>query len=258
MIRWFINMLLTSLIFFPDKTFYETPEQYGLAWEDVYVQTQDGVKLHGWYLEAKQAKGTVLFFHGNAGNISSRLFKAKGWADRGFSVFLIDYRGYGKSEGKIEHEKDVLEDAQAAFKWVTETKKNSLTKIVLYGESLGTNPAIRLAAEHQVGAVILEAPFTTFYDLAHTHYPFVPKMLLKDFEFSNIDRIQDIKAPLFMLHGTRDEICSYQMGETLFQKAPEPKEFFTIPDGGHNDLPNVAGSDFWEKPYRFILNHQTS
>ncbi len=178
--------------------------------------------------------------------------------DRGFSVFLIDYRGYGKSEGKIEHGKDVFEDANAAFKWATETRKVPLTKLVLYGESLGTNPAIRLGTENQVGAVILEAPFTTFYELAHTHYPFVPKMLLKDFEFSNIDRIQDIKAPLFILHGTRDEICPYRMGEALFQKAPDPKEFFSISDGGHNDLPMAAGDDFWEKPYQFILKYQTN
>ncbi len=257
MLWWLINMLLTSLIFFPEKTFYETPEQYGLTWEDVYVETSDGVKLHGWYLDASPEKGAILFFHGNAGNISGRLFKAKGWIDRGFSVFLIDYRGYGKSEGKIEQGKNVFEDAQAAFQWLKEEKEIPLNKLVLYGESIGTHPAIRLAVENKVAAVILEAPFTSFYELAHTHYPFVPKMLLKDFEFSNTDYIHQVKAPLFILHGTGDEICPYRMSEELFQKAPTPKEFFSIPQGGHNDLPNVAGSDFWEKPYRFIVGLKT-
>ena len=252
MLRWLIKMIITSLIFFPDKTFYETPQDYGFAWEDVTVQTSDGVKLHGWYLTAPKEEGTVLFFHGNAGNISHRLFKIKGWIERGISVFLVDYRGYGKSEGKIEHEQDIWRDSEAAFQWVTETKKIPLSKLILYGESLGTNPAIRLGTEYQVAAVILEAPFTTFFELARTHYPFVPKVLLKDFEFSNISRIAELKAPLLILHGTRDEICPYRMGEELFKKAPEPKEFFSISGGGHNDLPMVAGDDFWEKPGRFI------
>ncbi|HXV28222.1 MAG TPA: alpha/beta hydrolase [bacterium] len=258
MFRWLINMMITSMIFFPEKAFYETPEQYGLNWEDVFIQTEDQVKIHGWYLDAPLEKGVILFFHGNAGNISGRLFKAKGWIDRGYSVLLIDYRGYGKSEKKIEHGKDILVDAQAAFRWLTEVRKISPEKLVLYGESIGTYPALQLATANRVGGVVLEAPFTSFYELAHTHYPFVPKVFLKDFEFSNIDIISQINSPLFILHGDRDEICPYRMSEELFKIAPEPKELFTIPQGGHNDLPNIAGSDFWEKPYRFIATRQTS
>ena len=247
--------MIPAMIFFPEKTFYEKPGDYGFDWEDAALQTSDGVSLHGWFLKSPENKGTLLFFHGNAGNISGRLFKAKGWVDRGFSVLLLDYRGYGQSEGQIAHEENLTRDAEAGLAWLRDTKKIPLSKIVFYGESIGTAPAIRLAVEHPAAAVILEAPFTSFAALARRHYPFVPEMLLKDFKFPNIDRIAQIKAPLFILHGERDEICPYAMAGELFEKAPEPKTFFTIPSGMHNDLPMAAGNDYWEKPRQFIAKY---
>ena len=243
------------MIFFPDRTFYEKPADYGFDWEDASFQTADGVHLHGWFLKSPQPKGALLFFHGNAGNISHRLFKAKGWVERGFSVFLMDYRGYGQSEGEIEREGDLIKDAEAALDWLTAVKKIPLAQVVLYGESLGSAPAIRLGGEHAVGAVILEAPFTSFLDLARKHYPFVPALLLKDFQFSNIDRVSKLKAPLFILHGERDETCPYVMAGELFEKAPEPKGFFTIPNGMHNDLRMAADEDYWEKPAQFVTRY---
>lgn len=241
--------MIASMIFFPEKAFYERPENYGFLWEDAAIQTEDGVRLHGWFLKSPAEKGILLFFHGNAGNISGRLFKAKGWVDRGYSVLLVDYRGYGQSEGKIEHGDDILKDARAAWKYLS-LRHNLPT--VLYGESLGTFAATALAGEHAAAALILEAPFTSFLDLAGVHYPFVPKGLLKDFAFSNKDRIGAVQCPVFILHGTRDEICPYALSQKLFELAPAPKEFFSIQEGGHNDLPNCAGPDFWEKPYQFI------
>ena len=245
------------MIFFPEKAFYETPEDYGYTYENVDFQTEDGVRLFGWFLAAKGTeKGTLLFTHGNAGNISHRLSKVKGWVERGFSVFLIDYRGYGKSQGEIQNSEDILKDARAGLKWLHEGKKTPLSEIVLYGESLGTYPAIRLGTEQTVLAVILEAPFISFVALAGVHYPYVPKSLMKGFEFDNEKYISNFKSPVFMLHGTQDEICPYSMAEKLFEKAPEPKEFFSIPNGTHNDLPLNAGEDFWERPYEFILRNK--
>ncbi len=255
--------MITSMIFFPEKTFYEKPADYGFESEDVELLTSDRWKIHGWFLKAaKQSsqtalkeKGVILFLHGNAGNISHRLFKVKGWIDRGFSVFLVDYRGYGQSEGKIEHEENLVSDAKAGLDWLVQTKKIPLSKIVIYGESIGSAPAIRLGSEEEVAAVILEAPFTSFLDLARTHYPFVPEMMLRDFEFGNISRVAELKAPLFILHGMRDEICPYAMAGELFEKAPEPKGFFSVPNGMHNDLPMSAGEDFWEKPCQFVAKY---
>ena len=255
MVRGLMNMIVTSMIFFPEKTFNEKPEDYHFVYEDVRLETSDHVRLHGWFFKAPAEKEAILFFHGNAGNISGRLFKAKGWIERGYSVFLVDYRGYGKSEGKIEAEADLYRDAEAALEWLTGTKKVSPSRIILYGESLGSAAAVKLGMEIPVGAVVLEAAFTSFLDLARTHYPFVPEMFLKDFEFSNLDRIAELKAPLFILHGARDEICPYAMSGKLFEKAPEPKGFLSVPSGMHNDLPFAAGEDFWQKPAEFLQKH---
>ena len=245
------------MIFFPEKTLYEKPEDYGFQHDEVSLTTEDGVKLHGWYLHKPQSKseGVLLFFHGNAGNISNRLYKMKGWLDRRFSALLVDYRGYGKSEGMIHDSEDVLKDAAAALRWLTESHKTLLSKIVVYGESLGTYPAIRLACDYPVKALVLEAPFTSLFDVARTHYPFVIRDMMQNFLFSNIDFIQKIKAPLFILHGNEDEICPYAMAGELFEKAPEPKGFLSIPNGRHNDLPMIAGEDYFEKPYEFIIKN---
>lgn len=250
--------MIESMIFFPEKTLYEKPEDYGFQYEEVTMTTQDKVEIFGWYVQADSKageKGVLLFFHGNAGNISNRLYKIKGWVERGFSVFLVDYRGYGRSKGSIKHSNDVLKDANAALDWLTEEKKKSLPEIILYGESLGSYPATFLGSENPVAAVILEAPFTSLYEVAKTHYSFVVKPLMQNFEFSNVESVENLKAPLFILHGNQDEICPYAMAGELFERAPEPKGFLSIPNGMHNDLPAIAGDDFWQKPYEFVMNN---
>ncbi|HTL46820.1 MAG TPA: alpha/beta fold hydrolase [Verrucomicrobiae bacterium] len=248
--------MITSMIFFPDKTVYETPSDYGLSYEDVSLAISSKVKLHGWFLKAPEEKGVILFLHGNAGNISARVFKAKGWVKRGYSMFLVDYRGFGKSTGSIQHQDDVLQDASAALDWLMKERKYPAEKIVLYGESLGTHPAIRLAGKFPVAAVILEAPYPSFIELGKLHYPFVPSSMIQDFAFDNVRYIPEIKAPLFVLHGTHDEICPYAMSQQLFEKAPQPKEFMTVAEGVHNDLPMKAGENYWNKPVEFIERYR--
>jgi dipeptidyl aminopeptidase/acylaminoacyl peptidase len=240
------------MIFFPEQKLYEKPADYGMAFEDAWVPADPGVTLHGWYLKAGAEKGVLLFFHGNAGNIANRLYKAKGWIELGFSVFLVDYRGYGQSTGKIRHENDVYRDARAALEWLRNEKKVPPGRIVLYGESLGSAPAVRLASEERFAALILEAPFTSFVDLARVHYPFVGEWMMKDFRFSNLEWAASLKTPLFIMHGTHDEICPYEQSEQLFENAPEPKGFFSIPGGTHNDLPVSAGENYWAQPYQFV------
>ena len=248
--------MIRSMLFFPEKNFYEKPEDYGLLAEDVFFQTTDGVRLHGWFLKVPAPSSRfLLFFHGNAGNISGRLQKAKGWIEHGFSVLLVDYRGYGKSEGGIERGEDVLTDARASWNYLTGVKGAEPSQMVLYGESLGTHPAIVLAGEKKAAALVLEAPFTSFADLAGVHYPFVPKSFLKGFEFFNLGPIEKIQCPVFILHGTKDEICPFALARKLFDQAPPPKEFFEIAGGTHNDLPSAAGPDFWQKPFKFIAKY---
>ncbi len=254
--RWISSTWIASMIFFPSGTYDLIPEDLGLSYEAVALPISHATTLQNWFLPAPEDKGTLLFLHGNAGNISDRLFKAKGWVERGYSVFLLDYRGYGKSTGKLHSENDILQDAREGWNWLTREKKISPDKIILYGESIGSFPAMALASEHQARAIILEAPFTSFKDLAPRHYPWVPGLILdiilRDFEFSNISRVQTLQTPLFIVHGTADEICGYEMGLKLYEKALVTKEFFSVKDGGHNDLPFRAGQDFWSEPQKFI------
>ena len=263
--KWLIRLMVTSFLFFPEKDFYELPQDYGLEAQDVFITTQDNVRLHGWFFpsqsaanpppagEGNPAKATLLFFHGNAGNISGRLFKAQGWVERGVSVLLLDYRGYGKSEGEIKEGSDLIKDAESALKWLEESKKIPTSQIILYGESIGSYPAIQLARRSKWAGLVLEGAFTSLTELAKLHYSMVPEFLLRDFQMNNLDSIKAVKAPVFMMHGELDEICPKQMGERLYELAPSPKEFYVVQGGQHNDLPLVAGSNFFEYPYRFLI-----
>lgn len=250
--KWLLNLMVTTFLFFPGKNFYALPKDFGLSEEEVFLTTQDGVRLHGWFFAIPESPATLLFFHGNAGNISGRLFKAKGWIERGVSVFLIDYRGYGRSDGKIKKGIDLLEDAKAALVWLEKEKRIPSGRIILYGESIGSYPAIALAGEKKFSGLVLEAPFTTLLDLAGIHYNWVPEILLKDFPMKNEDAISRAKAPVFILHGDQDEICPVKFGERLYELAPSPKELYVVQGGRHNDLPEVAQTAYFDYPCRFL------
>ena len=245
--------MIKSMVFFPTKEFSLKPESLGLKAEDVWITTEDGVRIHGWFLPAKNPGLCLLFFHGNADNISSRLPKAKEWVDRGASVLLLDYRGYGKSEGEIQNGEDLSKDAQAALKWLLENKSLTASQIILYGESIGAVPAIELAVKEKFRAAVLEAPFTCLKDLAKRHYGMAPDFMIKDFLMDNESKIAGLKSPLLIVHGTDDEIVPFSMGKSLFEKAPEPKKFLEIKGAHHNDITLVGGTDFFEKPFRFAV-----
>ena len=245
--------MIRQFLFFPEKKFYEKPEDFHFEYENVFIDADDKTRLHGWFLKAPREKAVLFFLHGNAGNISNRLYKVTGWLERGVSVFLLDYRGYGQSTGEIKASEDVVRDAQAGLNYLKDKRSIDPSRIILYGESLGTYPVIRLAGENKVMAAILEAPFTSFTELAAAHYPQVLSFMMKGFEFSNKENIGRVKNPLFILHGVEDEICPYEMAGELIDKVPEPKGMFTIPGGHHNDLPIAAGDDYWQKAYEFLL-----
>lgn len=252
MFAWLMNLIIASMIFFPDKTLQEFPPDYGLAYENILIRVTDKVRIHGWWLGAENEKGVVLFLHGNAGNRSGRLFKASGWVRRGYSVFLIDYRGYAESTGKIRHENDLYADSEAAFRYLVREKGIDPSRLILYGESIGSAPAVYLAAQHAVKTVILEAPFTSLMDICRVHYPMVPPSWVANFAFDNLRRISEVKTPVFILHGTADGTCPFSMGRKIFEAAPGRKEFLEVPEGQHNDLPNRLGEDYWNKPVAFL------
>ena len=271
MIRWLVNSMIASMIFFPVREFSARPEDFGLSAEDVWCRTADGIQIHGWFINATPSpsplplsggedKGEeelcLLFFHGNADNISIRLPKAKEWIDRGISVLLLDYRGYGKSEGKIDQGANLSQDGEAALKWLKKNKNFASLQLILYGESIGAYPAIELATREKFKAVVLEAPFTSIKELAKKHYGLAPDFFLKDFLMDNESKISGLKAPLFILHGTDDEIVPLEMGRRLFEKAPGHKEFFEIQGAHHNDISLIGGADFYERPYRFVIGKE--
>jgi len=253
MMNWLCNMIVSSLLFFPDEVLVAQPQDLGLESENVTCVTNDGVKLFGWYLPAKNPKATLLLLHGNAGNISTRLDKAKGWVDRGVSVFLIDYRGYGKSEGVITCEMDLYLDGAAALKWLKDDKGIPYPEVIMYGESLGTAPAIEIATQTRLKGIILEVPFVSLLKMAQKHHPWVPLFIARNFQLDNLSKIGKILCPLFIIHGTDDDICPYEMGQRLFAAATQPKDFLTIPGGLHSDLREKGGAAYFDRPYRFLL-----
>lgn len=225
----------SHLIYFPqvEREYTFTPAQEGLAYESVQLTTSDNEILHGWFVPAPStAKATILFLHGNAGNIAHRRDYLLTFYRLGYNTFIFDYRGYGKSSGSPS-EGGTYQDALAAWQYLTEKKAISPTHIVLFGESLGGAVAAWLAAKKEPGALVLASVFTSVPDLATELYPFLPVRLLSRFQYSTIDYLKAITCPVLVVHSPQDEIVPFAHGQALFQVAAEPKQFLTL-QGGHN------------------------
>ncbi len=228
----------SHLIYFPEigRDLIATPEQVGLVYESVEITTADNETLHGWFMPASAAtaaKGTVLFFHGNAGNISYRLDYLAMLAELGYDTFIFDYRGYGRSSGSPSESGTYL-DAQAAWHYLTVTKGVPSARVVLFGESLGGAVAAWLAAHEKPGALVLASTFTSVPDMAAKIYPFLPARLLSRFEYNTLEYLRSVTCPVFIAHSPQDDIVPFEQGRALFQAAPEPKQFLEL-QGGHND-----------------------
>lgn len=222
-----------SLLYFPTHDDLGTPAQLDLAYETVRISTEDGLKLHGWFLPAQHSRGVLLFLHGNAGNITYRLDSLKIFHDLGLSVLIFDYRGYGESEGKMTESGSYL-DAQAAWRYLIKEKSIPAQKIVLFGRSLGGAIAAHLAAQKKPGALIIESSFTSVPDLAAHLYPFLPTRWLSRFHYNTKDALQGVACPVLIIHSRDDEIIPVRHGRELYAAAPEPKRFLEL-SGSHNE-----------------------
>lgn len=200
---------------------------------EVELTAADGVRILAWTVPPKAGKPVVLYFHGNGGSLAHRVARFRKLVDDGTGLVALSYRGYGGSEGKPSEE-GLLADARAAHDFARATYPDA--KTVLWGESLGTGVAVAIAAERDVAAVILEAPFTSAADVAFAAYPFVPVSLLMKDQFRSDDRIGKVTAPVLVMHGERDRVVPYRLGERLYALANEPKAFVRFADGGHEDL----------------------
>jgi fermentation-respiration switch protein FrsA (DUF1100 family) len=203
--------------------------------EIVCLTTADGLNLRSWYFRAAKADmPTVLFFHGNAGDIGNHLPFAKFLIEAGYGLLAVEYRGYGGNPGK-PREAGLIEDGRAAFAFL-KAQGVPDSSVVLYGESLGTGIAVALAAEHPVRALMLRSPYTSIADVAALQLPYIPARWLVRDRFDSMARIGGNKAPLFIFHGANDTLIPLALGRELFEAANEPKTWLTIAGVGHNDV----------------------
>lgn len=240
-----------SFIYFPERDLVADPDQVGLSFEEVYFVASDGVRLHGWFTPGRQDV-TWLWFHGNAGNISHRLDNLKLLHDElGVSIFLFDYRGYGRSQG-TPSEEGTYRDAEAALAYLRTRRDVDPERIVYFGRSLGAAVAVELATCEPPLGLILESPFPSIQALARHHYPFLPIGPLLRTKYDSSAKIDKVKAPLLVLHGDSDEIVPLKAGRSLFEAAREPKRFHVIPGAGHNDTYLVGGEEYLQALRRFL------
>ncbi len=223
----------SRMIYFPSRTVSITPREANLEYEDVNLIAEDGVRVHGWFIPTEGARATLLFCHGNGGNISHRMESIMQFRELGLSVFIFDYHGYGLSEGKPGEQQTYM-DAEAAWNYLTEEKGLPADSIIIFGRSLGGAVAVWLAREHRAGALIVESSFTSVPEVAWHYYPFLPVKLLARFQYNSLERIRHIDVPTLFIHSPDDDIIPYKFGRRLYEAAGNPKQFLEI-GGTHND-----------------------
>jgi len=245
--------LENHLLYFPTRAVASTPASYGLPFEDLSLTAEDGVRLRGWRIHGAgrgSESRALLFFHGNAGNVGDRLDRARILVQRlGLDVFLVDYRGYGASEGSPS-EGGLYRDARAIHRAARE-RGFAPERIVVFGESLGAAVAVDLAGSEACAGLILETPFLSIAAMARAHYPFVPGFLVRS-RFDNAAKISSIRAPKLFLVAERDAVAPADQGRRLYELAPPPKTLYVIPGAGHNDTYATGGEAYWREWEKFL------
>ena len=230
-----VYLFQSHLVYFPatGREAVVTPQSYGLRYDAVSLRTADGETLDAWWVPAENARGVVLFFHGNAGNISHRIDYLQMFHRLRYSTLIVDYRGYGKSTG-TPSEDGTYRDAEAAWEHLRHARFAQPQDIVVAGESLGAAVASWLAAEVSPRAVLMFSTFTSVTDLGAQVYWFLPVRLLSRMGYDNLANLKRIRAPVFIAHSRDDDIVPYAHGRRLYEAAAEPKAFLEL-RGGHND-----------------------
>lgn len=244
-----LTVFQRKIIYYPyelDKDFKFPMYVTGL--EEVFISCEDGVTINGLYAPGKENKPAFLIFHGNAGNITHRDIFLQGFNKLGCSVLLVDYHGYGKSEGSPS-EKNLYLDGEASLKWLSEKKQFKPAQIILFAKSLGSGVAIELATKNKFKGLILETPFSSIPSVARSHFPYncFPVEYMTIDKFDNISKIGKIDCPIFFIHGTRDSIIDKRESEKLFAKANMPKKIYLVEGADHNNIQDVASPKYWDK-----------
>jgi len=225
--------LQPGMVFYPTRVLEATPHDWGLAFEDVELTAGDGIRIHGWYIPHPDAAHTLLFLHGNAGNISHRGDSIAIFHRLGLSILIIDYRGYGRSSGHPS-EAGLYLDALAAWDHLVDDRGLAPAEIIVFGRSLGASVAADLASRVQPAGVILESGFSSARDMASHLYPGLHRVLYVRLDFDAAERLSRSRSPVLVLHSPNDEIVPYGLGRRLFEAAREPKRFVEL-KGSHNN-----------------------
>jgi uncharacterized protein len=250
-LRWFEQAVTFQPVRYDATRGWKQPTEA----TDVWLTTSDGLKLHGWFFatNSEPATATIIFFHGNGGNISNVGWVGQLLSSRGFNVLLLDYRGYGRSEGDNAGEQGLYADADAGYQYVTQTRGVAPESVVLYGQSLGTAVAADLASRRQCAALILESGFSSSSDLAATVLPLLPRRLhfLSRNRFESARKLAAVKCPVLITHGDPDDTIPKEHGERLFAAANEPKKLLIFPGAGHNVF-GSQGSEYLDLIAGFV------
>ena len=247
-------------IFRPERIISKTPAEYQLPFEDVYVKVNDGngknERIHAWWIPAENPSDRyLLYLHGSALNIGANITHARRFHQMGFSVFLISYRGYGKSDGTFPTEAQVYADAQAAWTYLIEQKGIDPKAIFIYGHSLGGAVAIQLAIDNPAaGGLIVEAAFTSIADMARRipKYRIFPLELIVHERFDSIEKVGRLQPPVLYIHGTDDKLVPSEMSSELYKRTASSKQLKFIPGGGHNNSASVGGDEYLQAVKNFI------
>ncbi|NNL07465.1 MAG: alpha/beta fold hydrolase [Gammaproteobacteria bacterium] len=233
MLNAFMYFQQPRMIFFPIAGLHQVPSDWGLSYEDVTFSTEDSVSLHGWFLPVSGAEQVLLFFHGNAGNISHRRESIEIFQRLGLSVFIIDYRGYGNSDGTPDEE-GLYRDARAAWRYLTEEKSVDPENVIIFGRSIGGAVAANLAADVHARGLILESTMSSAREFAREVFRILSRLVVIRYDFNTVQNIQQINYPVLVLHSPDDEIMPFHLGEKVYRSANQPKQFVRM-RGDHNN-----------------------
>jgi fermentation-respiration switch protein FrsA (DUF1100 family) len=259
---WGLGVILyimqPQFLYSPVREVPYTPADLDLEFENVVFESDDNLQLKGWYIPREKSKFTVLFCHGNGGNMMHCLDSINIFYNLGLNCFIFDYRGYGHSQGKPSEEGTYF-DVEAAYKWLTKEKKISPNNIIVFGRSLGGSIAAHLASKVQARALIVESTFTSYADIGKKFYPYMPVRWFANFSYRTIDYIKNVHCPVMLIYSRNDEVVPFDFGLELYEAANKPKKLIEI-FGSHNDGFLVSGEIYkkaWTDWLRFLEGHES-
>lgn len=246
----------TTVYFLQEKFLF--PAKSGCAVVPEYIKktehlvgTENNFQLNAWYIESSAPRATVLYLHGNAGDLNCLIEQFEVFDDLGLNVFAVDYRGYGKSSGNINSKNDILADSEAALNYAIRFLKIKPEEIIIWGRSIGTAPAAFLASKYKVKALVLESGFAELSKVVETKLPFLPVKQLLKYSYNNTELIGNIDCPKLFIHGKNDQLILFENSEILFAKANVPKQLLEL-QGEHNNLLLISKKQYLEGANKFL------